>query len=163
MRAAIGEHDAISVNTVVSNAGCRDGQNQALDRNACADRRSGRATTRREHRGDGPRDGEFWLAAFAIGETATRVAERKGARDGGRRHQILDGAALYESLNDAIGDCSFVLATTARNHDQAKPVISADAAAAEMAQRVFQGENVAIIFGRERIGLENHEVALADR
>jgi tRNA/rRNA methyltransferase len=77
--------------------------------------------------------------------------------------RILDGAVLYDSLNDAIGDCNFVLAATARNHDQAKPVISADAAAAEMAQRVSQGENVAIIFGRERIGLENHEVALADR
>src|SRR6516164_11418464 len=77
--------------------------------------------------------------------------------------RILDGAVLYGSLNDAIGDCSFVLATTARNHDQAKPVIPADAAAAEMAQRVSGGENVAIIFGRERIGLENHEVALADR
>jgi tRNA/rRNA methyltransferase len=76
--------------------------------------------------------------------------------------RILDGAVLYGSLNDAIGDCSFVLATTARNHDQAKPVISADAAAAEMAQRVSGGENVAIIFGRERIGLENREVALAD-
>src|SRR5262249_56149688 len=59
--------------------------------------------------------------------------------------------------------CRFVPALTARNHDQAKPVISADAAAAEMAQRVSGGENVAIIFGRERIGLENYEVALADR
>jgi tRNA/rRNA methyltransferase len=77
--------------------------------------------------------------------------------------RILDGVVLYDSLNDAIGDCNFVLATTARNHDQAKPVISADTAAAEMAQRVSAGENVAIIFGRERIGLENHEVALADR
>ena len=36
-------------------------------------------------------------------------------------------------------------------------------AAAEMAPRVAGGETVAIIFGRERIGLENHEVALADR
>jgi len=77
--------------------------------------------------------------------------------------RILDGAALYDNLSAAIGDCSFVLATTARNHDQAKPVISADAAAAEMAPRVADGETVAIIFGRERIGLENHEVALADR
>jgi tRNA/rRNA methyltransferase len=42
-------------------------------------------------------------------------------------------------------------------------VISAEAAAGEMAQRVAGGENVAIIFGRERIGLINHEVALADR
>ena len=34
---------------------------------------------------------------------------------------------------------------------------------AEMVPRVASGENVAIVFGRERIGLENHEVALADR
>jgi tRNA/rRNA methyltransferase len=56
-----------------------------------------------------------------------------------------------------------VVATTARNHDQAKPVVSAETAAAEMVPRVASGENVAIVFGRERIGLENHEVALADR
>ncbi|HET9174751.1 MAG TPA: RNA methyltransferase, partial [Pseudolabrys sp.] len=76
--------------------------------------------------------------------------------------RILDGAVLFDSLNEAIGDCTFVLATTARNHDQAKPVISAEAAASEMTKRVGMGENVAIVFGRERIGLENHEVALAD-
>jgi tRNA/rRNA methyltransferase len=76
--------------------------------------------------------------------------------------RILDSAVLYDSLNEAIGDCTFVLATTARNHDQAKPVISAEAAASEMAKRVGMGENVAIVFGRERIGLENHEVAVTD-
>jgi tRNA/rRNA methyltransferase len=77
--------------------------------------------------------------------------------------RILNGAALYDCLADAIGDCSFVLATTARNHDQAKPVLGAAQAAAEMAPRVAAGENVALVFGRERNGLENHEVALADR
>ncbi len=56
-----------------------------------------------------------------------------------------------------------MLAATARNHDQAKPVVGADAAAAEAAPRVAAGETVAIVFGRERNGLENHEVALADR
>ncbi len=77
--------------------------------------------------------------------------------------RVLDGAQLYDSLADAIGDCSFVLAATARNHDQAKPVIGAAAAAAEMAPRVAAAENVAVVFGRERNGLENHEVARADR
>ncbi|MGC1443835.1 MAG: RNA methyltransferase, partial [Xanthobacteraceae bacterium] len=37
--------------------------------------------------------------------------------------RILDGAKLYDTLDQAIADCSFVLATTARAHDQAKPVI----------------------------------------
>ncbi len=76
--------------------------------------------------------------------------------------RVLDAAVLYDSLADAIADCSFVLATTARGHDQAKPVIGANDAAAEVAPRVAAGEQVAILFGRERIGLENHEVALAD-
>ncbi len=56
-----------------------------------------------------------------------------------------------------------MLAATARNHDQAKPVISPEQAATEAAPRVAAGENVAIVFGRERNGLENHEVGLADR
>ena len=77
--------------------------------------------------------------------------------------RVLDDAVLYDTLEEAIADCSFVLATTARAHDQAKPVVGAAAAAAEMAPRVAAGETVAVLFGRERNGLENHEVALADR
>jgi len=76
--------------------------------------------------------------------------------------QILDSAEIYDSLPAAIADCTFVLAATARAHDQAKPVIGAAEAAALMAQRVASGDTVAIVFGRERNGLENDEVALAD-
>jgi tRNA/rRNA methyltransferase len=76
--------------------------------------------------------------------------------------RVLDGAALYESLAAAIGDCSYVLATTARNHDQAKPVVSAQQGAEILAPKVANGETIAIVFGRERIGLENHEVGRAD-
>jgi len=77
--------------------------------------------------------------------------------------RVLDAATLHDSMADAIGDCSFVIAATARNHDQAKPVIGAAQAAAEMAPRVAAGENVAVVFGRERNGLENHEVGRGDR
>jgi tRNA/rRNA methyltransferase len=77
--------------------------------------------------------------------------------------RILDEAQLYDTVEAAIADCTLVLATTARAHDQAKPVISPDAAAALLAPHVVAGENVAVLFGRERYGLENDEVALADR
>ncbi len=77
--------------------------------------------------------------------------------------RVLEAATLYDSLADAIADCTFVVAATARHHDQAKPVISADQTAAEMVPRVALGETVALVFGRERNGLENHEVGLADR
>ena len=77
--------------------------------------------------------------------------------------RVLDSAEIHDSLDAAIADCSFVLATTARAHDQAKPVVGAAEAAALMAPRVAAGETVGILFGRERNGLENDEVALADR
>jgi tRNA/rRNA methyltransferase len=77
--------------------------------------------------------------------------------------RILDDTTLFDTLAAAIADCTLVLATTARAHDQAKPVIGADAAAAFLAPHVAAGENVAVLFGRERYGLENEEVALADR
>jgi tRNA/rRNA methyltransferase len=77
--------------------------------------------------------------------------------------RILDQAGLFDSLEAAIADCTLVLATTARAHDQAKPVLGADQAAVFLAPHVIAGENVAVLFGRERYGLENHEVARADR
>src|SRR5580704_8494315 len=54
--------------------------------------------------------------------------------------RILDDAALFDSLEAAIADCTFVLATTARAHDQAKPVIGPAEAASAMAPRVAAGE-----------------------
>jgi tRNA/rRNA methyltransferase len=76
---------------------------------------------------------------------------------------VLDDAVLFDTLAAALADCSFVLATTARAHDQAKPVIGPAEAAAQMAPRLAGGEMVAVVFGRERWGLENDEVGLADR
>jgi tRNA/rRNA methyltransferase len=77
--------------------------------------------------------------------------------------RILDRTALFDTVEAAIADCTVVLATTARAHDQAKPVLGPDEAAAFLAPHVAAGESVAVLFGRERYGLENHEVALADR
>jgi tRNA/rRNA methyltransferase len=76
---------------------------------------------------------------------------------------VLDGVQLFDTLEAAIADCQFVLATTARAHDQAKPVVGPEDAAREIAPRVAAGETVAVVFGRERWGLMNDEVGLADR
>jgi tRNA/rRNA methyltransferase len=77
--------------------------------------------------------------------------------------RILDDVRLYDTLEAAIGDCTLALATTARAHDQAKPVIGPGEAARFLAPHVAAGESVAVLFGRERYGLDNDEVALADR
>jgi tRNA/rRNA methyltransferase len=76
--------------------------------------------------------------------------------------RILDEAVLYDTVEAAIADLTYVLATTARAHDQAKPVIGPEEAARVMAPRIAAGEAVGVIFGRERYGLENTEVALTD-
>ena len=56
-----------------------------------------------------------------------------------------------------------MFATTARAHDQAKPVVAPEAAAREIAAEITGGGTVGILFGRERYGLQNQEVALANR
>jgi len=76
---------------------------------------------------------------------------------------ILDAAQLYDRLEAAIGDVTYLLATTARAHDQAKPVVAPEAAVRLIGPRVAAGEPVGVLFGRERYGLENSEIALADR
>jgi len=76
---------------------------------------------------------------------------------------ILEAAQLFETVEEAIADCNLVLAATARAHDQAKPVIGADEAARLIAPHIANGETIAILFGRERNGLENDEIALADQ
>jgi tRNA/rRNA methyltransferase len=76
--------------------------------------------------------------------------------------RVLDEAVLYDTVEAAVADCTYVLATTARAHDQAKPVIGPEEAARSMAPRIAAGEMVGVVFGRERYGLENTEVALTD-
>ena len=76
--------------------------------------------------------------------------------------RILDEAELYETLGEALADCHYVFASTARSHDQAKPIVGAEEAARLAIPRIAEGQTVALVFGRERNGLENDEVGLAD-
>src|ERR1700732_1896142 len=76
---------------------------------------------------------------------------------------VLAGLQLFDTLEAAVADCQLVLATTARAHDQAKPVLGPEAAAREIAPRVAAGETIAVVFGRERWGLENDEGGRGER
>jgi len=76
---------------------------------------------------------------------------------------ILDKVELFDSVEAAVADLTLLFATTARAHDQAKPVIGPEAAAREAAAEIARGSRAGILFGRERYGLQNEEVALADR
>ncbi len=76
---------------------------------------------------------------------------------------IIDAVKLFPTLEAAIADCSLTFATTARAHFQAKPVLAPERAAQEAHREITAAGRVAIIFGRERYGLENQEIAVADR
>ncbi len=66
------------------------------------------------------------------------------------------------TLGAAIEDLNFVYATTARERDGFKPVRGPVEAARMLRARARAGQQTGILFGRERFGLDNDEVSLAD-
>jgi tRNA/rRNA methyltransferase len=92
-------------------------------------------------RSDGYRDVAYSAAAGAVG--------------------VLDRARVYDSVEAAIGDLTAVYATTARERGQMKAVLGPSVAMAATAAAPAD-EKRGILFGPERTGLDNDEVALAD-
>lgn len=76
--------------------------------------------------------------------------------------RLLDEAGHFQCVEDALTDAHFVLATTARPRGLTKPVLSPEEAMRQAAARINRGENVAIMFGPERSGLENEDIAQAN-
>ena len=99
---------------------------KTLDRDAGAGRHPGRAAARREHRRGGARHGEFRPVAAAPGQAARRLAAiRAPSARPPAPTACSTTRELFDTVEAAIADCTFVLATTARAHDQAKPVVGA--------------------------------------
>ena len=71
---------------------------------------------------------------------------------------VLRQAALFDTVQDAIGDCSTVFASTVRRRDLIMPVVGPEAMADAISQAPGRS---AILFGPERSGLETEDVALA--
>ncbi len=76
--------------------------------------------------------------------------------------RILEDAQLFPDLRSALADVSYAVATTARERGMAKPVNGADVVAQDAVVRLKAGEDVALVFGRERTGLYTEEVSLCD-
>jgi tRNA/rRNA methyltransferase len=75
---------------------------------------------------------------------------------------VIDDGRAFSTLGEAVGDLNWVAATTARQRDLRKQVLTPLEAVAEMRTRIARGERCGILFGRERNGLETDEVAGAD-
>lgn len=76
---------------------------------------------------------------------------------------LLDQARIFPDVPSAVADCAFVYATTARERGQGKIVVGPAEAGPAMVARREAGETVGVLFGRERTGLENDDIALADQ
>ena len=75
---------------------------------------------------------------------------------------IIDGAEAYPDFAPALAGLNWVAATTARQRDLAKTVLTPEQTVAEMRRRFAEGQRCGIVFGPERNGLETDEVANAD-
>ena len=75
---------------------------------------------------------------------------------------IFESARIFPTLPAAVADLNVLWATTARERGQGKRIEAPAAALPQIAARHTQGEKHGILFGPERTGLENDEVATAD-
>ncbi len=76
--------------------------------------------------------------------------------------RVLARARVFATTEAALADLQRVYATTARPRDMLKPVVSPRQAAAEMRAAMAEGARAGVLFGPERSGLVNDDVALAD-
>ncbi|SEH83949.1 RNA methyltransferase [Paracoccus alkenifer] len=108
-------------------------------------------------------------AMLNFGLTEMRlVAPRDGwpnpravAMASGAAGQVLDRARVFPTLAEAMEEIHHAYATTARGRELTKTVHTPASAMAEARQIAAGGRRVALIFGPERAGLENDDVARA--
>ena len=71
---------------------------------------------------------------------------------------VLEAARVFENVEAAIADLSLVHAATVRTRELPKPVLAPEAAA----RLLVQTQACGVLFGPERSGLSNEDLALAD-
>lgn len=76
--------------------------------------------------------------------------------------QVLDQIEVFDQTADALDGLNYIFATTARSRDLTKPVVTPEEAMKQAHERRLKGERVGVLFGAERSGLENDEIARAN-
>jgi tRNA (cytidine32/uridine32-2'-O)-methyltransferase len=88
-----------------------------------------------------------------------KAPDRDSAAMAAGADDLIDAAPVFDTLADAVADCALVLGCTARSRrvqlEQLEPAEGAARALAFAAQGP-----VALVFGRERTGLDNNELQL---
>ncbi|MEM6586818.1 MAG: RNA methyltransferase [Pseudomonadota bacterium] len=76
--------------------------------------------------------------------------------------RLLDEAQLTETTANALADLEMVFATTARPRGLTTPVVTPERAMQMAVEKIAQGQRVGVLFGPERAGLENDDIARAN-
>jgi TrmH family RNA methyltransferase len=76
--------------------------------------------------------------------------------------RILDALTLHDTVADAVADLQHVFATCPRPRHFIKPVMTARGAATELRHICLRGLRAGLLFGPERAGLDNDDMACAD-
>ncbi|MGB8621633.1 MAG: TrmH family RNA methyltransferase, partial [Paracoccaceae bacterium] len=76
--------------------------------------------------------------------------------------RLLDEAGIFADTAGAVADCDYVFATTARARGLTKPVMTPERAMEHARAMIAEGRRVGVLFGPERAGLENDDVARAN-
>lgn len=104
----------------------------------------------------------FGLAELRLVNPRDGWPSEKARAAASKADHVIDATRVFDTLEEAIADLNFVYATTARERYGFKPVRSPVDAATTLRAKFALGEGTGILFGRERWGLTNEEVALAD-
>jgi len=104
----------------------------------------------------------FGLAELRLVNPRDGWPSEKAISAASKADHVIEAAKVYSSLEAAIADLEFVYATTARDRYGYKEVRSPVVASDDLRARFRAGEKTGILFGRERTGLTNEEIALAD-
>ncbi len=75
---------------------------------------------------------------------------------------ILAAAKVYPDMASGLAGIRLVLATTARDRDTLREILTPESAASRLRDAQSNGVSSAILFGGERAGLSNDELSLAD-
>lgn len=108
-------------------------------------------------------------AMLNCGLTDLRIVNPRDGWPSDRANAASSGAfecgvtpTIYNSTIEATRDLHYTLATTARPRGMIKDVYTPKAAMKETHTQLLQAHNVGILFGAERTGLENEDVALSN-
>ncbi len=108
-------------------------------------------------------------AAMNFGLSDLRIVAPRDGWPNAKAHEMsahadwmIERAKIFDTLAEALADCNYSIASTARNRDINLPCFTPENAGQEMQNRRTRHEKTAFVFGPENHGLSNDEISLCN-